>query len=233
MRDALSLLDQSIGVCRFQVTYDAAVTITGGIPQEQFQELAEAVLEQDIGRALDIVDSLCRMARVQTNVWRTMLLYFRDLLMALMAPHTAALQERLSDVEPTQALAERFGRRSTVCDHRDVEPLPVEMKYAAAPDDLGSRCAEVMQEKSRRRKDMPLPEKRSRQLRAAVQKLQPEVTALKEGICHGGHMAGQMPGSRLPGTKARTRRERHEGNPASSIRAAVAFTCSSSRRTRP
>ena len=174
MRDALSLLDQVSAFSGSQVTYETAVAITGGIPQEQFQELAEAVLEQSIGRALEIVDQFIQDGKSADKCLENMLLYFRDLLMALMAPDTVALQERLHDLEAHRQLAERFGRERLFAIIETINRYQVELKYAVQPrtilevavlklcTDTGTAAENIS--------DAPWKQELD-QLRAAVQKL--------------------------------------------------------------
>lgn len=227
MRDALSLLDQVSAFSGSQVTYETAVAITGGIPQEQFQELAEAVLEQSIGRALEIVDQFIQDGKSADKCLENMLLYFRDLLMALMAPDTVALQERLHDLEAHRQLAERFGRERLFAIIETINRYQVELKYAVQPrtilevavlklcTDTGTAAENIS--------DAPWKQELD-QLRAAVQKLQQEVTALRQQGIAANRTAAMEPADQ-PGMMSRTRREAASARkqPARSIKSAAAL----------
>lgn len=228
MRDALSLLDQVSTFAGSRITYDAAVTIMGGIPQEQFRRLAEAVLERNYGQVLDIVDEFMQDGKSADKCLENMLLYFRDLLMALMAPQSAGLQERLSDVEHAQALGERFGRDRLFAIIDVLNHYQSEMRYAQQPQMILEVAALKLcaEEKQEQESDHAAFREEIANLRSAVQQLQAEVRALKEQgtSVMAGHMAGQMTGQPTAGgTKARPLAAATKEPRTRSVRANVAL----------
>ena len=211
-----------------QVTYETAVAITGGIPQEQFQELAEAVLEQSIGRALEIVDQFVRMARVQTNAWKIRCFLFPGFAHGTHGSGYGGAAERLHDLEAHRQLAERFGRERLFAIIETINRYQVELKYAVQPRTILEvavlkLCTDTGTVLGREISDAPWKQELD-QLRAAVQKLQQEVTALRQqGIA----AIERLPWRPVdqPGMMSRTRREAASARkqPAGSIKSAAAL----------
>lgn len=185
MRDALSLLDQISTFAGSRITYEAAVAITGGIPQEQFRKLAEAILERNVGEVLQIVDQLLQEGKSADKCLENLLLYFRDLLMVLMAPRAENLRERLPEPETHRQLAERFGSARLFSMIETLNRFQAELKYAFQPQlilevAVLKLCTEDAAAQAAG-EEIPAQWKQELdQLRSAVHKLQQELVQLRE-----------------------------------------------------
>jgi len=213
MRDALSLLDQISTFAGSRITYEAAVAITGGIPQEQFRKLAEAILDRDVGKVLEIVDQLLQEGKSADKCLENLLLYFRDLLMVLMAPRTESLRERLPEPETHRQLAERFGSARLFSMIETLNRYQAELRFAFQPQlilevAVLKLCTEAPQAAGA---EIPAQWKQELdQLRSAVHKLQQELMQLREvrvapvsgGDAYSSAAAGMRPGGTSGGAAA-------------------------------
>jgi len=185
MRDALSLLDQISTFAGSRITYEAAVAITGGIPQEQFRKLAAAILERNVGEVLQIVDQLLQEGKSADKCLENLLLYFRDLLMVLMAPRAENLRERLPEPEAHRQLAVRFGSARLFSMIETLNRFQAELKYAFQPQlilevAVLKLCTEDAAPQAAGA-EIPVQWKQELdQLRSAVRKLQQELSQLRE-----------------------------------------------------
>ena len=80
MRDALSLLDQCLGRDA-HVTLETVNRTAGVAAREYLSTLAQAVQEQDISRALEVIDELYRESRDMNRLCEEMAEYFRGLML--------------------------------------------------------------------------------------------------------------------------------------------------------
>lgn len=180
MRDALSLLDQISTFSGTTLTYEAAVSITGGIPQEQFRKLAEAVLAHDIGAALVIVEQFIQEGKSADKCLENLLLYFRDLLMSLMAPEAEGLRERLHDLSSYQDLAKRFGQNRLFSIIETINRYQAELKFAVQPQLILEVAVLKLCADGDVAEELPTQWKQELdQLRTAVQRLQQQITELQ------------------------------------------------------
>ncbi len=136
MRDALSLLDQIVSFSGNDITYSQVIAVTGGIDTDQFKALAEAIKNQNIGKALEQIDDFMEVGKSVDKCMDSLIQYFRDLLMIKLVPDAGQMTERILDTSHFADLALQYNQ-----DHifRMIEILNhyhVEMKYASQPQTL-------------------------------------------------------------------------------------------------
>ena len=85
MRDALSLLDQVIAFSDADITEDAIQNLLGLIPRDVYFDLAQAIVDRDGARALEIVDELTREGSDLGEFVAGLMAHFRHLLVACAA----------------------------------------------------------------------------------------------------------------------------------------------------
>ncbi len=136
MRDALSLLDQMISFMGNEITYQGVLSITGGIPSEQFERLAGAVGRQDLAFVLDWIESMMAEGKSAERCMESLIQYFRDLLLAgLLPPDVAGRFQRFA--EPvSEETAKPFSRERIFQIIDVLNHYRAEMKYAAQPQIL-------------------------------------------------------------------------------------------------
>lgn len=136
MRDALSLLDQAASFTDGQVTYQQVLDITGGMPEEQFAELAQAVQAGDVGTILSVIERLMQEGKSADKCMESLLYFFRDLLMMKMVPSGDALTDRLTRVEVFRDLAETFAAERLFQIIDTLNRYQTDMKFAVQPQTL-------------------------------------------------------------------------------------------------
>ena len=70
MRDALSLIDQAISYSDETVTTEDVLAVTGSVSQQYLGNLVECIRENDVSRALRIIDEMMGKGKIQFALWR-------------------------------------------------------------------------------------------------------------------------------------------------------------------
>ncbi|WP_310552087.1 DNA polymerase III subunit gamma/tau [Paenibacillus glufosinatiresistens] len=136
MRDALSILDQIASYTDKRVTYQEVLGMTGGIPAEQFARLAQAILDEDMGLLLELVEQMMQEGKSADKCLENLLYYFRDLLMIKMVPNSDRLTDRVLNPEEFKAIASAFSRDRLFGIVDILNRYLGEMKYATHPQTL-------------------------------------------------------------------------------------------------
>ncbi|MFC5701296.1 DNA polymerase III subunit gamma/tau [Cohnella faecalis] len=136
MRDALSLLDQISSFTGGQVTLDHAVEATGGLPAEQFGRLASAIRGGDVSAVLREIDDMMRAGKSADKCLEQLMHYFRDLLLAQLAPDAGGSSGRVADPEQLKEMAASFDRGRLFAIIDLLNRYQNEMKYAAHPQTM-------------------------------------------------------------------------------------------------
>jgi DNA polymerase-3 subunit gamma/tau len=136
MRDALSLLDQIASFTDGKVTLRDAVEITGGLQDEQFARLAEAVRDGDAGAAIGEAEALMRAGKNPERCLELILRDFRDLLLLRLAPNAVAGESGPSRTGRLGELAGAFSVERLFSIIETLNRYLVDMKYAAHPQTM-------------------------------------------------------------------------------------------------
>ncbi|MCC3377615.1 DNA polymerase III subunit gamma/tau [Cohnella sp. REN36] len=136
MRDAVSLLDQISSFTGGRVSLSDAVEATGGLPAEQFARLAAAVRDGDAGAVLREVDEMMRAGKSADKCLEQLMHYFRDLLLAQLAPEAADSSGRVADPSALAEMAGGFRRERLFAIVDLLNRYQTEMKYAAHPQTM-------------------------------------------------------------------------------------------------
>ncbi|WP_442597313.1 DNA polymerase III subunit gamma/tau [Neobacillus sp. D3-1R] len=107
MRDALSLLDQAISFSEDSVTVEDALTVTGSVSQNLLNRLATAILQKDVGSALETVGELLSHGKDPVRFIEDFILYYRDMLLYKAAPNLEETFERVMLDNEFQTLADQ------------------------------------------------------------------------------------------------------------------------------
>lgn len=108
MRDALSMLDQVVSFSGEKMTIEDALLVTGSIGQEVFFQLADALIEKDVAKALGCVEQLIEDGKDPVRLTEDFITFYRDLLVLLVAPNQTELLE-IATGDPTfLELASKF-----------------------------------------------------------------------------------------------------------------------------
>lgn len=136
MRDALSLLEQISSFAGETVTYEHAVAMTGGIADDQFEKLAQCVLQRDIPAAMLIVEEFVDAGKSPDKCVESLMHYFRDLLIIQMVKDSSAGTDRILEPERFRATAEAFSRNQLFQIIEVLNRYHGEMKYSSHPSIL-------------------------------------------------------------------------------------------------
>jgi DNA polymerase-3 subunit gamma/tau len=100
MRDALSLLDQTISFGKEKVTIDDALTVTGAVSQMFLVKLAMAINNHDVVSGLDSLEELLFQGKDPTRFIEDFIMFYRDMLLYKTAPNLEeSLESALIDDE--------------------------------------------------------------------------------------------------------------------------------------
>lgn len=108
MRDALSLLDQTISFSQDKILVEDALTITGSVSQQVLHEIAESVLEKNPQSSLAFLHKLLADGKDPVRIVEDMIQYFRDLLVYKNSPSMQDYMERVIVDDEFKKLAEDF-----------------------------------------------------------------------------------------------------------------------------
>lgn len=136
MRDALSLLDQLVSYASGQITYEHVVEVTGGLDDEQFQQLAAAIHAGDVGSVLDQVTQLMSSGKSVDRAIESLIHYYRDLLFVKLLPDSDQLTDRMIDAERFAEMAAKIDEQSIFAAIDTLNHYYAEMKFAAQPQTL-------------------------------------------------------------------------------------------------
>jgi DNA polymerase-3 subunit gamma/tau len=135
MRDALSLLDQIVAYTGTTFTYDDVIAITGSIAIEQFQAMAEALQQNQLGSVLDQIAGFIQEGKSVEKCVESLIHFYRDILMIRMLPDASlALQGGVS--ESLRRLAALYRQDQLFLAIELLNHCAGEMKYAAHPGTL-------------------------------------------------------------------------------------------------
>jgi DNA polymerase-3 subunit gamma/tau len=136
MRDAISLLDQISSFTGGQVTLQQAIEATGGLPSEQFARLAIAVREKDAAKVLHEIDGMMKAGKSADKCLEQLMHYFRDLLLAQLAPDAGDSSGRVADPKELKEMSNGFSRERLFAIIDLLNRYQSEMKYAAHPQTM-------------------------------------------------------------------------------------------------
>lgn len=136
MRDALSLLDQISSFTGGQVTLEHAIEATGGLPSEQFARLAIAIKENDAAKVLLEIDEMMKAGKSADKCLEQLMHYFRDLLLAQLAPDAGDSSGRIADPAELKEMSAGFSRERLFAIIDLLNRYQSEMKYAAHPQTM-------------------------------------------------------------------------------------------------
>ena len=136
MRDALSMLDQAVSYSGNRLTYDQVVAAMGGLANEQFASLAEALRDRDIARVLSLLETFMAEGKSADKCMESLIQYYRDLLLVKMVPNAHEMTDRILDPQHFAGLAENYTHDSLFRIIDILNRYYNEMKYASQPQML-------------------------------------------------------------------------------------------------
>lgn len=108
MRDALSILDQTISYSQGSVTVDDVLAVTGSVGQKQLGQLATCIYENEVSEALRVVDDMMNKGKDPLRFMEDFIYYFRDLLLFQTSSHMEDLLDRVIVDDQFQELSSKM-----------------------------------------------------------------------------------------------------------------------------
>jgi DNA polymerase-3 subunit gamma/tau len=136
MRDALSLLDQAASFATGEIQLADILSITGGIASDQFKRLVTYIKEQNLGAALELIDTFMQEGKSADKCIENLIHYFRDLLMVRMVPNSPVIAERVFDMAELKEIASHFTPSEMMSMIETLNHYQSEMKYSVQPQNL-------------------------------------------------------------------------------------------------
>lgn len=136
MRDAISLLEQAAAFSAHKLTLQEATEATGGILQEQFDELAQVIATGEVGNLFPIVEQLIQSGKDPEKCLENLIYYFRDLLVLKLAPGHSVSTERILNPQAYLSLVEQFTAQRLFSMIDTLNKYQSEMRHAALPQTI-------------------------------------------------------------------------------------------------
>lgn len=108
MRDALSLIDQAISYSDERVTTEDVLAVTGSVSQQYLGNLVECIRENDVSRALRIIDEMMGKGKDPVRFMEDFIYYYRDMLLYQTSPQLEHMLERVMVDEQFRMLSEEM-----------------------------------------------------------------------------------------------------------------------------
>ena len=108
MRDALSLIDQAISYSDETVTTEDVLAVTGSVSQQYLGNLVECIRENDVSRALRIIDEMMGKGKDPVRFMEDFIYYYRDMLLYQTSPQLEHMLERVMVDEQFRMLSEEM-----------------------------------------------------------------------------------------------------------------------------
>lgn len=140
MRDALSLLDQTISFSQDRITINDALVITGSVSQQILHKISASILNKDAQSVLSFLHTLLAEGKDPVRIVEDMIQYFRDLLVYKNSPDMQEFLERVMVDDEFKRLADQFSQEQIYEIINRFNQVGQEMKWTNHPKILLEVC---------------------------------------------------------------------------------------------
>lgn len=133
MRDALSLLDQSISYSTDKVSLEDVLSITGAVSQSFIVKTVQAIFNKNIVEALDSVESLIKNGKDPARFVEDLIFYYRDVLLYQASEENAYLLEKAAVNEEFKELSSKMDSAFIYKVIAELNQTQQEMKWSNHP----------------------------------------------------------------------------------------------------
>ncbi|MER2010237.1 MAG: DNA polymerase III subunit gamma/tau, partial [Psychrobacillus sp.] len=133
MRDALSLLDQSISYSTDKVSLEDVLSITGAVSQSFIVKIVQAIFNKNIVEALDSVESLIKNGKDPARFVEDLIFYYRDVLLYQASEENAYLLEKAAVNEEFKELSSKMDSAFIYKVIAELNQTQQEMKWSNHP----------------------------------------------------------------------------------------------------
>jgi len=133
MRDALSILDQAVSYSDETVQLEDVLAVTGGVSQHILTDIAEAMFDQDVTKALTLLDDMIQTGKDPGRFVYDLIYFMRDLLLYKSAPSLSGMLERARADDAFQQLAEKASEQWVQQAIVELNQCQQEIKWTNSP----------------------------------------------------------------------------------------------------
>lgn len=133
MRDALSILDQSISYSEEQVTLEDVLAVTGGVSQVVLHKVVSAMDENNVQDVLVALDEMIRTGKDPGKFVQDLIYFMRDLLLYKSSSSLADMLERAVADDSFKQLSERVTNQWIQRSIIELNQCQQEMKWSNSP----------------------------------------------------------------------------------------------------
>jgi len=134
MRDAISVLDQTLALGEKKITVDMVLESAGILQDEAAMDLAQALYEKDVRRVLEITDGVLMQGRSTSQYLSSLIYYYRNLLVCTGMDDPALFIEGSDEIiDFMKKQAEEFGRDFITYAIRELSAAEAIVKRSTQP----------------------------------------------------------------------------------------------------
>ena len=180
MRDALSLLDQTISYSDGSVELADVLAITGSVPQEKLTELIDALYRQDVKTTLNLVDLFIQEGKDPGRLVFDLIYFLRDLLLYQSSSDSVELLERAIADDSFVELQNQLSADWIQSAITELNHCQQEMKWTNSPKVFIEITMLKLTEKQTKQAEPTVDSQQILQLTEKLDKLEKELKSLKE-----------------------------------------------------
>ncbi|WP_164670592.1 DNA polymerase III subunit gamma/tau [Virgibacillus doumboii] len=191
MRDALSILDQAISYSDEGVELEDVLAVTGGVSQDILTDIAGAMHEKDVQKALSLLDELIQNGKDPARFVYDLIYFSRDLLLYKSAPSLEGVLERAIIDENFKQLAENVSMEWIQDAIMHLNQCQQEIKWTNSPKVFIEIALLTITNKDNRKTEESnaADSEAVTRLVSRLEYLEKELTALKEAPVNTGRQA--------------------------------------------
>jgi DNA polymerase-3 subunit gamma/tau len=156
MRDALSLLDQTISFSENVVKLEDVLAVTGAVSQTALSNLADALIQRRLEESIRCVDELMEQGKEPIRLVEDLIFYFRDILLYQQAPNLEEVLERVQLTEEFIENANNYSKERLFMAIQRLSEAQNEMKWTNHPRVfLEVACIQLIQATENVRSEQP------------------------------------------------------------------------------
>lgn len=181
MRDALSILDQAISYSEGQVELNDVLAVTGGVAQQTLTQIVNAMHDQHVQEALDLLDDLIQQGKDPGRFLFDLIYFLRDMLLYKSGPALSDMLERAVVDDSFESLTERVSVEWIQDTIVRLNTTQQEIKWTTSPKVfIEIAILTITNRYEKEQPDQPVESEAIQSLTSRLSTLEKELTALKE-----------------------------------------------------
>lgn len=134
LRDAISILDQCIGIGNKEITHSDVLSVVGIVNDSFIGDMVDAVIARNISEILRLVDILVMDGKDIVQFVSNLVLYYRNLLICKITDKPAEVIDLSEEgLQRMKNQSSSFGQDEIICTIKDLSQLESGLKWATQP----------------------------------------------------------------------------------------------------